>query len=97
MKWRRVAWALGLAIMVICLPASAGAATPQKPNIVLIVSDDHGREALGAYGNRQVRTPNLDRLAADGVRFDNAFATASSCSPSRATILSGLHVHANGM
>ncbi|MBP7339746.1 sulfatase [Niveispirillum sp.] len=97
MNWRRIARAIGLAIMVTCLPALTGAATPQKPNIVLIVSDDHGREALGAYGNRQVRTPNLDRLAADGVRFDNAFATASSCSPSRATILSGLHVHANGM
>ncbi|QHT69942.1 sulfatase [Rhodocytophaga rosea] len=68
-----------------------------KPNIVLIVADDHGTDALGCYGNRVIKTPHLDQLAAEGVRFTNAFCTAASCSPSRTVILSGMHNHANGM
>lgn len=63
----------------------------------MMVSDDHGREALGCYGNPVVETPHLDALAADGVRFTNSFCTAATCSPSRATILTGLHNHGNGM
>lgn len=67
-----------------------------RPDIVLIVSDDHGREALGCYGNPAVRTPNLDALAADGVRFTRSFCTTASCAASRSVILTGLHNHANG-
>jgi len=67
-----------------------------RPNIVLIVSDDHGRETLGCYGNQVIKTPNLDALAADGVRFTNAFCTTASCSASRSVILSGIYNHANG-
>ncbi|MCG3178575.1 MAG: Arylsulfatase [Phycisphaerae bacterium] len=69
---------------------------PERPNIVLIVSDDHGREALGCYGNPVVRTPNLDALAAEGVRFTHSFCTTASCAASRSVILTGLHNHANG-
>ncbi len=68
----------------------------QRPNIVLFVSDDHGTEALGCYGNKVVDTRNLDKLAADGVRFTNAFCTTASCSASRSVILSGMYNHANG-
>jgi N-sulfoglucosamine sulfohydrolase len=68
----------------------------EKLNIVLIVSDDHGREALGCYGNKKIRTPNLDMLAEDGVRFTNAFCTAASCAASRAVILTGVQNHTNG-
>ncbi len=68
-----------------------------RPNIVLIVSDDHGTDALGAYGNPVVKTPNLDALAADGTRFTSAFCTTASCSPSRAVLLSGQQNHRNGM
>lgn len=68
-----------------------------KPNIVLIVSDDHGTDALGCYGNEVIKTPHLDNLAADGTRFTNAFCTSASCSPSRSVILTGLHNHQNGM
>lgn len=65
------------------------------PNILLIVSEDNGPE-LGCYGDPYARTPHLDRLAADGVRFENAFVPYSVCSPSRACFLTGLHPHQNG-
>ena len=66
-----------------------------KRNIVLFVTDDQSPD-FGAYGNPALSTPNLDALAADGARFDNAFCTTASCSASRSVILSGLHNHANG-
>ncbi|MEX0767022.1 MAG: sulfatase [Microthrixaceae bacterium] len=66
-----------------------------RPNIVMIVADDHGREAVGCYGNPVVSTPNIDALADRGVRFENAFCTTASCSASRSVILSGLHNHTN--
>lgn len=69
----------------------------ERPNIVMIVADDHGLDAIGAYGNSVVKTPNLDFLAKEGARFTNAFSTVSSCSPSRSVMLSGLQNHANGM
>jgi len=68
----------------------------QRPNIVLMISDDHGREALGCYGNPMAPTSNLDALAADGVRFTQAFCTTASCAASRSNILTGLYNHANG-
>jgi len=68
----------------------------QRPNFVLIVGDDHDLSAVGCYGNRQVKTPHLDYLANEGVRFTRAYATTSSCSPSRSTLLSGRHNHNNG-
>lgn len=68
----------------------------KRPNVVLIVSDDHGLETLGCYGNPVIKTPNLDNLAAEGVRFTNAFCTTASCSASRSVILSGIYNHANG-
>ncbi len=64
-------------------------------NVLLIVADDLGRQ-LGCYGDRVARTPHIDALAADGTRFDWAFCTTSSCSPSRSVILTGLQNHANG-
>ncbi len=70
--------------------------TDRPPNILWIMSDDHARHALGAYGSRINRTPNLDRLAAEGVRFDNVFCTNSLCAPSRATLLTGKYSHKNG-
>ena len=72
------------------------AAENKRPNIILIVTDDHGRGDLGCYGNPVIRTPNLDKLAAEGVRFTNAFCTTASCSASRSAILSGLYNHYNG-
>lgn len=68
----------------------------RRPNIILFVSDDHGLDAVGCYGNTIIQTPNLDCLAADGVRFTYAFCTTASCSPSRSVILTGLYSHATG-
>ena len=66
------------------------------PNFVLIVSDDHGTGDMGAYGNKAISTPNLDYLASEGIRFNQAYCTSASCSASRSVILSGLYNHANG-
>lgn len=85
--------------------AAAGCATGpalrgsgrDRPNIIFIMTDDHAQSAMSAYGNRILQTPNLDRLGAGGVRFENAFVTNSLCLPSRATYLTGLYSHAHGM
>jgi arylsulfatase A-like enzyme len=68
----------------------------QRPNILFIMSDDHAAHALSAYGSRINQTPNLDRLAREGVRFDNAFVTNALCGPSRACVLTGKYSHLNG-
>ena len=76
-----------------CLPKKAEK-NPDKMNIILLVSDDHGSDALGCYGNDYIKTPNIDMLAKEGVRFTNAFCTAATCSASRASILTGKFGHA---
>lgn len=68
----------------------------RQPNIILIIADDLNWDDLGAYGNTHIRTPHIDRLAAEGLRFDNVFLTASSCSPSRISILTGRYPHNTG-
>ena len=68
----------------------------QQRNVVVYITDDQGT-AVGCYGDPDARTPALDALAADGVRFVNAYCTTASCSPSRAALLSGQHGHSNGM
>ena len=72
-------------------------ATDDVPNILVIIADDLGHADVGSYGNSVVRTPNIDRLSAEGMRFSNAFVPASMCSPSRAAIYSGLYPHRNGL
>lgn len=81
-----------LAACLLFLATSSAHAAPR--NIVVFITDDQGQDA-GCYGNRVIRTPHLDALAADGVRFDNAFCTTASCSASRSVILTGMHNHAN--
>ena len=71
------------------------AGTAAERNVVLFVVDDQGLDA-GCYGNPVIQTPSLDRLAADGTRFDYAFCTTASCSASRSVILTGMYNHANG-
>ena len=64
-------------------------ATAAPPNILFIFSDDHAQHAISAYGSKVNQTPNIDRLANEGVRFANSFVTNSICTPSRATLLTG--------
>jgi len=67
------------------------------PNIIFIMSDDHASKAISAYDNRLIQTPNIDRLAEGGIRFDNCFCTNAICAPSRAVILTGKYSHMNGV
>ncbi|MDZ4289963.1 MAG: sulfatase, partial [Prosthecobacter sp.] len=85
---------LGLLCCCFCLlsllvPAKADAAAPARPNILFIIFDDLGWQHTGAYGCTWVKTPNLDRIAREGVLFKNAFTSNPKCSPCRATILTG--------
>ena len=68
-----------------------------RPNILFIMSDDHASHAISAYGSRINRTPHIDRIAEEGMRFDNCFCTNSICTPSRAAILTGTYNHVNGV
>ena len=84
------------AVVLVCwlnLPARAA----DRPNILYIMADDHAAHAISAYGSRINQTPNIDRIARDGMRFDHCFVTNSICTPSRAAILTGKYAHINGV
>ena len=68
----------------------------ERPNIIFVLTDDQRHDSLG-FLNSAIQTPNIDRLASEGVHFKNAFVTTSLCSPSRASILTGLYAHAHGV
>lgn len=69
----------------------------RRPNILLVLTDDVRHDTLGCAGDARLQTPNLDRLAKEGVRFSNAFVTSSLCSPSRASMLTGCYAHRHGV
>ena len=69
----------------------------QRPNIIYIMSDDHDADAISAYNKKLIHTPNIDRIAKEGVLFTRAFVANSICGPVRATLLTGQHSHKNGM
>jgi len=71
------------------LPAAAQSGTPSRPNVVLIITDDVGYGDIGSYGAPDIKTPNIDRLAKDGVRFTDFYANAPLCTPTRAGLISG--------
>jgi len=85
----------GLMIGSVTMPAH-GAEAPERPNFILIIADDMAWDDCGANGHTSIRTPNLDRLAREGMRFERAFVTASSCSPSRASMITGRYPHNTG-
>ncbi len=76
-------------------PSAVAAAA--RPNLVFVFADDHAFQAISAYDGRLNRTPNIDRLADEGMRFDRCFVGNSICAPARATVLTGLHSHGNGV
>ncbi|MDX1284463.1 MAG: sulfatase, partial [Draconibacterium sp.] len=82
-----------LFVLVIASSCKEKSKTEAPPNLVLIIADDLSWDDLGCYGHPTIRTPGIDKLAKDGMRFDNAFLTASSCSPSRASIITGKYPH----
>jgi len=90
MSVRSLPFLTALVLVLGCAQAGC-AAEVGPPNVLLIVADDHSHDVLAAAGHPFVRTPNLDRLAREGVRFQNAFCTTSLCSPARVSLLTGLY------
>lgn len=86
-----------LPCLIFLLTPVAIAATAAKPNVLFIISDDLTATALSVYGNPISRTPNIDRLAAQGTRFTRAYCNATYCGPSRASFMSGYYPHATGV
>ncbi len=85
-----------LSVATFCTPSGTRQADTGRPNIILIMSDDHAYQAISAYSNRLTETPNIDRIAKEGILFSNACVTNSICAPSRAVIFTGKHSHLNG-
>jgi arylsulfatase A-like enzyme len=82
---------LGLAALVGPLAGPAAADGPRRPNVIFILADDLGYGDLGCYGQKKLKTPNLDRLAAQGMRFTQAYAGSTVCAPSRCVLMTGRH------
>ena len=100
MKRRDFVKSVGLASLAIPLtrcgsPGNTG--SPLPANIVFIMADDHASQAIGCYGSRLNTTPHIDRIAREGVRFENCFCTNGICAPSRAAIITGKYSHINGL
>ncbi len=94
---RHVHWlALAIGCAVATLAADSGAARARPPNVLFILTDDQGWPTLSCYGGRHVATPHLDRLAAEGARFTDAY-VMPQCTPTRAALLTGQHTARNGM
>lgn len=83
--------------LLLLLLLSSATCFAQRPNIIYIMSDDHDADAISAYNKKFIRTPNLDRLAREGMIFKRNFVSNSICGPVRATLLTGQHSHKNGM
>ena len=71
---------------------TATAAAPEKPNIVFILADDLGYGDLGCYGQKKIKTPRIDQMAAEGMKFSQMYAGCTVCAPSRCVLMTGLHM-----
>ena len=85
-----------LIITILIFLVGCNSSFQEKPNILFIMSDDHAYQAISAYDDRLIETPNIDRISDEGMLFTNASVTNSICAPSRAVILTGKHSHING-
>ncbi len=93
---RRIASTLIVSFVGACSIEGRAADTSRRPNILFVFSDEHSRDMVGCYGNTQIITPNFDRLADQGMRFDYCFSSYPVCTPYRSMLLSGQHVLRNG-
>jgi len=97
---KRLGYMTGSAAALSILPNSSGLGEmtgEKRPNIIFIMTDDHASHAMSCYGSKINKTPNLDRIAKEGMRFNNSFCTNSICAPCRAVILTGKYSHLNGV
>ena len=83
-------------VTFVAVLVAAANTNAERPNVILFIADDVSWNDYGCYGNKAARTPNIDRLAKNGMRFDEAYLTASSCSPSRSSIITARYPHNNG-
>ena len=86
-----------LSALLGCTTMGRASSAQSRPNIIFIMSDDHASHAMSCYGSKINKTPHLDRIADEGMRFTNSFCTNSICAPCRAVILTGKHSHLNGI
>ena len=84
-------------LLILLLLFSVGSFAQQRPNIIYIMSDDHDADAISAYNKKFIQTPNIDRIAKEGVLFTRNFVANSICGPVRATLITGQHSHKNGI
>ncbi|WP_442510684.1 sulfatase family protein [Novipirellula sp. SH528] len=87
---------LSIAVFALLIATAASSHAADRPNVVLLLADDISQEDIGCYGHSTIQTPHIDALAASGLRFDNAYLTTSSCSPSRCSIITGRYPHNTG-
>ena len=93
---RKWGWHLVWIFLVVGCIVEPVATQAARPNILFIMADDHGYQAMSCYGSQVNQTPNLDRIAREGMRFDRCYVTNSICGPCRAVILTGKYSHLNG-
>lgn len=96
MRYSNVFILLALFVLVSIASIASIASAEQPPNIIVFIGDDVGGKDFGCYGNSAIRTPHIDALAQQGIRFDNAFLTIAQCSPSRISIMTGRYPHSTG-
>ena len=85
----RLLWQISFLLFICTFPAWSA----ERPNFIVIIADDMAWDDCGAYGHPTIKTPHIDRLSNEGLRFEQAFLTISSCSPSRASIITGRYPH----
>ena len=93
---KKIMTLLGLSVIAPSFTGCKSEHKSKQPNIIYIMSDDHAYQAISAYGSRLIKTPNIDRIGNEGIRYTNCFVTNSLSSPSRAVLLTGMYSHLTG-